>query len=96
MEEIRLEGEIEIDGGWFGGYIKPENTKINRVDRRLAANQNGKRRVIVGARERGPNGRAIVAVFGNEWDACAWLHERCCRTAQIYADEGAGWLDLHA
>lgn len=94
MDDIRLGGEIEIDGGWFGGYIKPENTKINRVDRRLAANQNGKRRVIVGARERGLNGRAIVAVFDNEWDACAWLRERCCRTAQIYADEGAGWLDL--
>ena len=96
MDEIRLEGEIEIDGGWFGGYIKPENTKINRVDRRLAANQNGKRRVIVGARERGPEGRAIVAVFDDEWDACSWLRERCSRTAHIFADEGIGWLDLHA
>jgi transposase-like protein len=96
MEDIRLEGEIEIDGGWFGGYIKPENTKINRVDRRLAANQNGKRRVIVGARERGPEGRAVVAVFDNEWNATAWLRERCSRSAHVFADEGAGWLDLHA
>lgn len=96
MDEIRLDGEIEIDGCWFGGYIKPENTKINRVDRRLAANQNGKRRVIVGARERGPQGRAIVAVFDNEWDAVSWLRERCCRSAQVYADEGNGWLNLSA
>jgi hypothetical protein len=40
-KEIRLEGEVEIDGGWFGGYIKPENVKINRVDRRLAEKRNG-------------------------------------------------------
>ena len=96
MEDIRLEGDIEIDGGWFGGYIKPENVKINRVDRRLAINQNGKRRVVVGARERGPKGKAIVGVFSSEWDACAWLRERCSRSAQIFADEGAGWIELYA
>ena len=33
----RLHGTIEVDGCWVGGYIKPENEKINRVDRRLAS-----------------------------------------------------------
>ncbi|PSJ19654.1 IS1595 family transposase, partial [Halomonas sp. ND22Bw] len=32
---------VEVDGGYFGGYIKPANHKANRVDRRLARNQNG-------------------------------------------------------
>jgi len=32
----------EIDGGYFGGYVKPSNFKENRRDRRLVKNQNGK------------------------------------------------------
>src|ERR1700690_2173190 len=37
----------EIDSGYFGGYVKPANQKEYRRDRRLAKNQNGKRRVVV-------------------------------------------------
>jgi hypothetical protein len=50
MRDLRLDGEIEINGGWFGGYNKPENVKINRVERRPKQNQNGERRVVVGTR----------------------------------------------
>ena len=42
----------EVDGGYFGGYVKPANLKENRVDRRFARNQNGKRKVVVIVRER--------------------------------------------
>jgi hypothetical protein len=42
------EGKVaEIDGGYFGGYVKPANLKENRVDRRLARNQSGKKAVII-------------------------------------------------
>ncbi len=59
------EGKIaEIDGGYFGGYIKPANNKDNRRDRRLAKNQNGKRKAVVIIRERG--GNSIPAVFRTE------------------------------
>jgi hypothetical protein len=45
------EGEtVEIDGASFGGYIKPANHRENRVDRRLAKHQTGKRQVVVDAR----------------------------------------------
>jgi hypothetical protein len=27
--------EAEIDGGYFGGYVKPANVKAHRRDRRL-------------------------------------------------------------
>jgi transposase-like protein len=30
---------MEIDGGYFGGYVKPANERVNRRDRRLAKNQ---------------------------------------------------------
>lgn len=95
IDKITLEGEIEIDGAWFGGYIKPENRKINRVDRRLKENQNGKRLVVVGARERGPQGRAIARVFEQEHQAIPWLRERCDRAGTIYSDEGQ-WDNLYA
>ncbi len=35
----KLAGEVEIDGGHFGGYVKPANMKEHRRDRRLARNQ---------------------------------------------------------
>ena len=92
-KEIPLEGEVEIDGGWFGGYIKPENVKINRVDRRLAENRNGKRRVVVGARERGPEGRTIVAVFDGEDQARSWIVECVDRGAQLLADGAPAWRE---
>src|SRR5882724_10285765 len=47
------EGKVaEVDGGYFGGYIKPANLKEDRIDRRFARNQNGKRKVVVVVRER--------------------------------------------
>ena len=46
----------EVDGGYFGGYQKPANYRENRRDRRLAVNQNGKRKCVVIVRER--NGHA--------------------------------------
>jgi hypothetical protein len=44
--------EAEIDGGYFGGYVKPANVKAHRRDRRLTRKQNGKRKVVVIVRER--------------------------------------------
>src|SRR5580692_11148392 len=47
------EGKVaEVDGGYFGGYVKPANHVENRRDRHLAINQNGKRRVVIAIRER--------------------------------------------
>src|ERR1700694_2931952 len=32
----------EVDGGYFGGYVKPANRKENRIDRRRSYNKSGK------------------------------------------------------
>lgn len=59
------EGKVaEVDGGYFGGYIKPTNLKGDRVDRRRVRNQNGKRKVVVIVRERGGNSVPAVFRFG--------------------------------
>ncbi len=60
----------EVDGGYFGGYVKPANLKEHRRDRRLLRNQNGKRKAVVIVRER--NGNSIPAVFKTEAQAIAF------------------------
>ena len=61
---VQVSGEVEIDGMYAGGYVKPANHKENRVDRRRAYNQNGKRKVVIVARER--NGKTITFVSKTE------------------------------
>ena len=51
--------KAEVDGGYFGGYVKPANHRENRRDRRLRKNQTGKRKVVVVIRER--NGKTCRA-----------------------------------
>lgn len=61
---LRLNGHVEIDGAYFGGYVKPENYKDERKDRRLSINRSGKRRCVVVMRER--EGKALPFVFNGE------------------------------
>lgn len=37
---------VEVEGCYVGGHVRQENAKENRKDRRLAANQTGKRRMV--------------------------------------------------
>ncbi len=83
----------EVDGGYFGGYIKPANHKENRVDRRLARNQNGKRKVVVIVRER--NGASLPAVFASEGAALSFIRARVAKGTTIHADEAGSWEGLH-
>lgn len=85
---------VEIDGAYFGGYVKPANNKENRVDRRLAGNRRGKRRVVVIARER--NGVGVPAVFNSESEAVAFVARRVRKGSTVNADEASSWNDLHA
>lgn len=84
----------EVDGGYFGGYIKPANNKEYRRDRRLAKNQNGKRKVVVIVRERG--GDSVPAVFKSEAQAIAFISRRVAKGTTINADEAASWDALHS
>ena len=91
---MKMSGTVEVDGAYFGGYVKPSNYKENRRDRRLAVNQNGKRRVVVIMRER--EGRTLPFVFKAEGDAIAIIESRVTTGATIHADEAASWDRLHA
>ena len=79
---------------YTGGYVKPANLKEDRVDRRLAVNQNGKRRVVIVARER--NGKTITFVTKSEDAALPTLKDRIELGSTVYADEASHWDQLHA
>jgi len=85
---------VEIDGAYFGGYVKPENEKADRKDRRLVANQTGKRQCVVVMRER--NGKSLTFVVRNEGDSVPFVRDHVGTLATIHADEGSGWDALHA
>lgn len=89
-----LDGEVEVDGAYFGGYQKPANYKADRIDRRRAENQTGKRRVVVVMRERG--GRTLPFVFKSEAQSIETIGHYVKPTATVYADEARGWDALHA
>ena len=88
-----LEGHVEIDGAYFGGHIRPENAKADRVDRRRKEHQTGKRRVVIAMRER--QGRTLPFVRTAESDGVALANENVSRMATMSADEASHWDLLH-
>ncbi len=84
----------EVDGGYFGGYVKPANLKENRRDRRFTQNQSGKRKVVVIVRER--NGNGVPAVFKSEHDAIKFITSHVAKGTLLNADDAPGWNELHS
>ena len=86
------EGKVaEVDGGYFGGYVKPANFRENRRDRRLFDNQNGKRKSssssasAMAIRSRQCSARKARALVGSR---------RASPGTVVNADEAASWNDL--
>ena len=86
--------EAEVDGGYFGGYVKPANMKEHRVDRRTRLASNGKRRVVVIIRER--DGGSLPAVFKSESAAVGFIKSHLKPGTVVNADEASSWDGLHA
>lgn len=93
VENATLDGEVEIDGAYFGGYVRPANHKEDRVDRRLAEHQTGERRVVVVVRER--KGRTLTFVRHGEAAGVEIAKARVNRNARVFADEATHWDALH-
>lgn len=91
---IKLDGVVEIDGAVFGGSIRPANKAEDRIDRRLAEHQTGKRRVVVVTRQR--KGRTLSFVVKHESDGVEIAKQRIAPKAQVHADEASHWDALHA
>jgi len=89
-----LRGEVEVDGMYVGGYVKPANERKDRKDRRRKINTSGKRQVIVVARERG--GQTRVHVGKSEAEGVAFAASVVEAGSTIHADEASHWDALAA
>ncbi|CAN5697852.1 IS1595 family transposase [soil metagenome] len=89
-----LSGEVEIDGAYFGGHVKPANRKADRPDRRLRANLNGKRQVVMVMRERGGHTMAFAAK--SESEGAKVVAATVNPGSTIYADEASAYDSLAA
>ena len=95
-----LQGEVEMDGGYFHSYVRPKNKKRDRVDRRLRHNLNPMKRSILVMRERGEAGegsrRTIIEVIKkeNEKDILALTKKYVHPGVTIFADEHPGYTGL--
>ncbi len=84
---------VEVDGAYFGGYVKPANHKENRRDRRLTRNQTGKRQCVVVIRQR--DGFVLPSAFKTEGSALAYIRNHVAAGTEVHADDAAGWDALH-
>jgi len=89
-----LDGEVEVDGAYFGGHIRPANEAKDRIDRRLSQYQTGKRRVVIVFRER--HGCTVTFVRKSEAEGVEIAKRIVSRSAVMHADEGAHWDALHS
>jgi len=89
----KLGGTVEVDGAYFGGYVKPANEKENRRDRRKLANQSGKRQSVVVIRERDGDSRTFVGK--SEAAGVAHVRAHVAADAVLHADEAGHWDVLH-
>jgi transposase-like protein len=89
-----LEGEVEIDGAYFGGHVRPENRKEDRIDRRELANKSDRRRVVVALRERG--GRTLTFIRHREAEGVQIARARMLANTKLFADEASHWDALEA
>ena len=92
--EGALSGDVEVDGAYFGGYVKPANDRSERKDRRKKINQSGKRQVVIAVRERG--GRTVTAVRKSEAEGVAFARANIAAGTTVHADEAGHWDKLTA
>jgi transposase-like protein len=93
-QEGALSGNVEVDGAYFGGYVKPANNRADRKDRRRKIHQTGKRQVVVALRQR--EGRTLTFIAQSEAEGVSHARANVAAGATIHADEASHWDKLAA
>lgn len=94
VDDATLHGEVEVDGAYFGGHVRPRNWRENRVDRRLKEHQPGTRRVVVAIRQR--RGRTLTFVRNTEAQGVADVRRVVDLGSTVFSDEASHWMQLAA
>lgn len=92
-EKAVLSGEVEIDGGYFGGFVRPKNQKKTQRDlRKIPWRDNDRAWSVVVARQRGGPIRTWVAK--QEGDTRPFVRDAIERGSVVFSDEKADWKPL--
>jgi transposase-like protein len=105
-DETALNGEVQLDGAYTNGSIRPENRAEDRVDRRLAEHQNPDKRCVLVMRETHPADDPLGRVGGkrtltfiirreNQTDVGALAARFIAPEATLSADESDAYDLLH-
>jgi len=86
-DAVTLDGAVEVDGAYFGGHVRPENRKEDRVDRRLSEHKDRDRRVVIALAQR--SGRVLPFVVKCEADGAEIVRDRVALGSVVHADEVA-------
>lgn len=92
VEGAKVSGEVEIDGMYVGGHIRPANRREDRIDRRRLRYQTGTRRVVVAVRAR--KGRTLTFVTRTEADGVDLVARNVMPGSILFADEARHWDHL--
>lgn len=86
---VTLKGTVEVDGAYFGGYVRPANARVDRIDRRLKAHRAETRRSVIALRQR--DGRTLTGVSRYEAEGITFAQLRIAPGTKILADETPHW-----
>lgn len=92
LDDITLQGVVEIDGAFFGGHRRRENIARHGLPYRVAKASKRNRKVIVIMREHG--GRTIPIVVNKESEAVQEIASRVLPGTIIHADGARAWDSL--
>ena len=98
----KLTGTVEMDAAYVNKHVRPANKVEQRVDRRLAKNQNPKKRAIVVIRQRAASGRGadktrtFMVNSENQKTTLKLALDNIDTSATIHADEHHAYDVLHA
>ena len=106
-DESPLSGVIHMDGAYVNGSVRPENKKEDRIDRRLAENQNPDKRCVFVMRQqaadnaKGASGATRTLTFilkssENQIDVGNLVNTYVKKGSIICADESNAYDMLHA
>lgn len=88
-----LSGEVEIDGAYFGGFVRPKNLKKTRKDlRKIPYRDNDRALAVVCARQR--DGAIRTWVAKQETHARPFIAEAIMPGSVLFTDKAAGWAPL--
>ncbi|CDX38183.1 transposase (fragment) [Mesorhizobium plurifarium] len=96
---MKLEGQVQMDGKYAGGHIKPENKAEERIDRRLKKEvPEHEAAMRAGACEKNGSGfeRTFTRIVREEQGEAAWatVRDHVRQDAIVVTDEHPSYADL--